>query len=170
MHNMKPFLKSIILFIFAFCLSSCATLRPVSVQMSDSIFRYRYFYMQPTGTVNSPASSGVIIGDMLFSGHSGSVNPGDLITGQLSKVGFIRVPEISDDIREKTFLVTYGETGKRDVGLAGSITEVTIQMISAKTLEPICVCTGEGYGNTKADDVEIAIQRCFQQLFIESAK
>jgi len=167
---MRTFLKSLAILAFVFGFSACATLRPVSVRLSDSIFNYKYFYVMPTGTVNSSPSSGVVVGNMVLSGDSKSVNPADLISGQLTKVGFIRVPELSDDIRKKAFIVSYGETGSRDVGLAGTITEITMQFVSAATLEPICTCTGEGYGDTKADDVEQAIQRCFQQLFLETAK
>lgn len=167
---MKTFLKSFIILALVFCVSGCATLRPVSVHMSDSIFKYKYFYITPTGTVNSSPTSGVVVGNMVFSGDSKSVNPTDLIAGQLTKAGFIRVPELTDVIRGNTFIVNYGETGKRDVGLAGTVTEITIQFVSAATLEPICSCTGEGYGDTKADDVEQAILRCFQQLFLESTK
>ena len=156
--------------VFSFLVTGCAvTLLPVSVRHSESLFNYKYFYIQPTGTVTSSASSGVVIGNMVFSEDSESVNPGDIIAGQLIKVGFIRVPELRDDIKDKTVIVNYGETGTRAVAL-GSTTEVNIQFLSAETLEPICTCTGEGFGDTKADDVKEAIYRCLQQAFIEMAK
>ena len=154
----------------SFFITGCAiTLKPVSVQHSESLFNYKFFYIQPTGTVNASPSSGVVVGNMVISGDSKSVNPGDLIAGQLIKVGFIRVPELRDDIRDLTFIVNYGETGSRPVAL-GSTTEITIQFISASTMEPICTCTGEGIGDTKADDVEKAVYRCLQQVFQEMAK
>ncbi len=166
---MRPFLK-LIAIALVFFLTGCAiTLRPVSVQHTESLFNYEYFYIQPTGTVNESPSSGVVVGNMVISGDSKSVNPGDLIAGQLIKVGFIRVPELRDDIRDLTFIVNYGETGSRPVAL-GSMTEITIQFISASTMEPICTCTGEGIGDTKADDVEKAVYRCLQQVFQEMAK
>lgn len=156
--------------VLSFFVTGCAiTLKPVSVQNSESLFNYKYFYIQPTGTVNASPSSGVVIGNMVISGDSKSVNPGDLIAGQLIKVGFIRVPELRDDIKDMTFIVNYGETGSRPVTL-GYTTEITIQFISASTLEPICTCTGEGIGDTKADDVEKAVYRCLQQVFLEMAK
>ncbi len=166
---MRPLLK--LLAIAAMCLvTGCAiALRPVSVQHSESLFNYKYFYIQPTGTVNASPSSGVVVGNMVISGDSKSINPGDLIAGQLIKVGFIRVPELRDDIRDMTFIVNYGETGSRPVTL-GSTTEITIQFISASTLAPICTCTGEGFGDTKADDVQEAVYRCLQQVFQEMAK
>ena len=166
---MRPLLK---LFAIAFIclLSSCAiTLRPVSVQHSESLFNYKYFYIQPTGTVNASPSSGAVVGNMVISGDSKSVNPGDLIAGQLIKVGFIRVPELRDDIKDMTFIVNYGETGSRPVTL-GYTTEITLQFVSAATLDLICTCTGEGIGDTKADDVEKAVYRCLQQVFQEMAK
>ena len=160
----------IIAIVLACFVTGCAvTLKPVSVQHSDSIFKYKYFYIHSTGTLNASPSSGVVVGNMVISGDSKSVNPGDLIAGQLIRVGFIRVPELMDDIKEKTIIVNYGETGSRAVPM-GSTTEITIQFISASTLEPICTCIGEGYGDTKADAIETAVYRCLQQAFIEMAK
>lgn len=166
---MKSLLKHFAI-VFSFFVTGCAiTLKPVSVQHSESLFNYKYFYIQPTGTVNASPSSGVVVGNMVISGDSKSINPGDLIAGQLIKVGFIRVPELRDDINNMTFIVNYGETGSRPVTL-GSTTEITIQFISASTLVPICTCTGEGFGETKADDVQEAVYRCLQQVFQEMAK
>ena len=167
--SMRPFLKILAIVLVCFVTGCAVTLRPVSVQHSDSIFKYKYFCIQSTGTVNASPSSGVVVGNMVISGNSKSVNPGDIIAGQLIRVGFIRVPELRDDIKDKTFIVNYGETGSRPVSM-GSTTEITIQFISASTLEPICICSGEGYGETKADDIEDAIYRCIQQAFIEMAK
>lgn len=166
---MRPFLKLIAIALVFFVTGCAITLRPVSVQHTESLFNYKYFYVQPTGTLTSSPSSGVVIGNMVFSDDSKSVNPGDLIAGQLIKVGFIRVPELRDDIKDMTFIVNYGETGSRPVTL-GSTTEITIQFLSAATLVPICTCTGEGIGDTKADDVEKAVYRCLQQVFQEMAK
>lgn len=166
---MRPYLKILAIAIICFVTGCAIALRPVSVQYTESLFNYKFFFIQPTGTVNTSPSSGVVVGNMVISGDSKSVNPGDLIAGQLIKVGFIRVPELRDDIKDMTFIVNYGETGSRPVTL-GSTTEITIQFISASTLEPICTCTGEGIGDTKADDVEKAVYRCLQQVFQEMAK
>lgn len=74
--------------------------------------------------MNASPSSGVVVGNMVISGDSKSINPGDLIVGQLIKVGFIRVSGLRDNIRDLTFIVNYGETGSRPVVL-GSTTEIT---------------------------------------------
>ena len=166
---MRPSLKLIAIALTYFVTGCAVTLKPVSVQHSESLFNYKYFYIQPTGTVNASPSSGVVVGNMVISGDSKSINPGDLFAGQLIKVGFIRIPELREDIRDLTFIVNYGETGSRPVAL-GSTTEITIQFISASTLEPICTCTGEGIGDTKADDVDKAVSRCLQQVFQEMEK
>ena len=166
---MRPYLKLLAMATTCFVTGCAIALRPVSVQHTESLFNYKYFYIQPTGTVNSSSSSGFVVGNMVFSGDSKSVNPSDIIAGQLIKVGFIRIPELRDDIKDMTFIENYGETGSRPVAL-GSTTEITIQFISASTLEPICTCTGEGIGDTKADDVEKAVYRCLQQVFQEMAK
>jgi hypothetical protein len=76
-------------------------------------------------------------------GKAKSTNPGDVITGSLMKQGYIRVAEVEESMKEKTFIVSYGETGRREVDLGYTI-EVTIQFTSAKTHEMICTVSGEG--------------------------
>ena len=44
------------------------------------------------------------------------------------------------------------------------VLEVTINLISAKTYQPLCSCIAEGQGSTEADDIRIAITRCLASL------
>lgn len=87
-----------------------------------------------------------------------------MISGIFLKNGFIRLPELKPDLLDQTIVVNYGESGRRNKGLGYTI-EVTIQILSAKTSEPICICTAEGQGETEADDVRIAINRALSPLF-----
>lgn len=156
----------IFLLLLSACLVSCVTLNPVSIEKSDkdSLDNYKYFYINPSGV--KTGSSGYVVGNnfgVYGGGVTNSVTPSDIISGILIKHGFIRVAEIEESLKEKTLIVSYGETGRRQVEMGYTI-EVTIQFISAKTLDMVCTVTGEGYGATEADDVYAAINRCMDTL------
>lgn len=77
------------------------------------------------------------------------------------KKGFILVNSISNE--GKTFIVRYGESGRRDTWY-GYTLEVSIQMIDAKSKEPLFTCSAEGIGNTEVDDIRQAITRCLSEF------
>lgn len=76
------------------------------------------------------------------------------------------MPEIKPELIDQTLIVNYGESGKRNIagGLGGYTIEVTIQFISAKTHTLMSSCTAEGQGETEADDIRKAINRCLAGL------
>ena len=72
----------------------------------------------------------------------------------------------TDNVTNKTLIVSYGESGKREVDVFGSYTiEVTIQFVDSKTNTLVSTCVAEGIGSTEADDIRIAINRCLTALF-----
>ena len=97
-------------------------------------------------------------------GSTKTINPSDVISGIMLKQGYIRLPELNPEVLDKTLIVNYGESGRRNVNLGYSI-EVTIQFLSARTNMPVCICTAEGQGSTEADDIRIAINRALAPLF-----
>ncbi len=141
--------------------SSCAPLKPPTILNNGTIENYKYIFISPTNSLTS--SSGATYGGQYYS-SSKSVNPSDVITGILTKEGFIRLPELNREITEETLIVNYGESGRRNRGLGYTI-EVTIQFISSKSNSIICSCTAEGQGETEADDIRQAITRCLSGLF-----
>lgn len=76
----------------------------------------------------------------------------------------MQVPEITPEIAEKTLIVNYGESGRRNLNLGYTI-EVTIQFITAKEHKIICSTTAEGQGSTEADDIRQAITRAVDAAF-----
>jgi hypothetical protein len=94
-----------------------------------------------------------------------SVNPKDIISGILMKKGFIILPEVKDELLEKTLIVNYGESGKRMTGLGGYTLEVTISFVSAKNFNIVGTCVAEGQGSTESEDIRIAITRCLNAIF-----
>lgn len=152
-----------LLSIFIFCIwfNGCASLKPPTTIINGPIQSYKYIYISPTSSLTS--SAGATIGTQYYS-SSKSVNPVDVITGILSKEGFIRLPELKPEITDQTIIINYGESGKRKTGLGGYTIEVTIQFVSAKSNTLICSCTAEGQGETEADDIRQAITRCLNEL------
>ena len=146
---------------------SCTTLLPPSTIKNSSTENYKYIYITPTKNLTSSAG-GVYGGAYGVYGatRSKSVNPSDVISGLLTKKGFIRIPELKEELNDKTLIVNYGESGKRDTGLGGYTIEVTIQFVSGKSSELVSSCTAEGQGETEADDIRQAITRCLTALYL----
>lgn len=155
--------------VLAAFMSSCSPLKPVSVTQNDSLDNYNYVYVIPTGEVTGGVSDVYTDSDATIYGSSTTrtINPADLIAGYLMKRGFVRLPELNPELLDQTLIVSYGESGRRSQGLfLGYSIEVTIQFLSAKTNTPVCVCFGEGYGETEADDIRMAINRCLDEVFM----
>lgn len=157
--------KIIVLALMPFVFASCVTLQPVRVTRNASLDNYTYFYITPTETKTS--SIGSVYGNgygVYGSSTSISTNPADIISGYLIKRGMVRLPEVKDSLADRTMIINYGETGRRSAGIGYTI-EITLQILSAKTNEVICVLTGEGMGYTEADNIRIAINRCLDELY-----
>ena len=140
---------------------SCATLKDPTIIKNDNIQKFRYVYILPTNSLTS--SSGTTIGNQYYA-SSKTVNPSDIISGILSKQGFIRFTDLKNELLDETLIVNYGESGRRNTGLGGYTIEVTIQFISAKSNTLISSCSAEGQGSTEADDIRIATNRCLNTL------
>jgi hypothetical protein len=144
--------------------NSCGSLKAPAIHQFSSIDGYRYVFITPTAELTSSTGVAYAVGNGLYGNTSKTINPSDVISGIFLKNGFIRLPELKPDLLDQTIVVNYGESGRRNKGLGYTI-EVTIQILSAKTSEPICICTAEGQGETEADDVRIAINRALSPLF-----
>ena len=158
-----PVLVSIVLIVFL--LIGCGSLESPIIQQNEPISFYKYFYITPTTQLTS--SSGIVYGGKygVYGGSSTqTLNPSDVISGNLIKHGMIRLPELVPELLDNTLIVNYGESGRRNYLLGYSL-EVTIQFLSAKTHSIVCISTAEGQGSTEADDLRIAINRALKPLF-----
>lgn len=145
--------------------TACASLRPATHIGETSLIGYKYAYITQTDELSS--SSGSVYGNQFVvygSTVTKSVNPANVISGILMKNGLTIIPEITDEIRDRTIIVNYGETGRRNV-FWGYTIEITLQILSADTHEVLCTCTAEGMGETEADDIRIAITRALKTIF-----
>ena len=159
-------LKFIALSMLMLLINSCAvTLKPVTYNGNTSLIGYKYAYITPTSGLSS--SSGGVYGNaygVYGSTISKSINPADVISGILMKNGFTLIPELDDELKDRTIIINYGETGRRNV-FWGYTIEITLQILSADTLEVLCTTTAEGMGSTEADDIRIAITRAMEAIF-----
>jgi len=148
-------------------INGCAVLEKPTIKKYGEIDKYQFVVIPTTKTLNS--SAGGVIGNqygVYGASQSNEISPSSLIEGLLLKKGIISIDNITPEIINKTLIVKYGESGKRDVmgGLGGYTLEVTIKIISAKNLEPVFLCTAEGQGSTEADDLREAIIRCLSEF------
>lgn len=157
-------IRFLAVFFTSILINSCAPLKAPIITKNEKIEGYKYIFISPTGNLNSGTGAVYGAGYGIYGATtSKSVNPGDVITGILLKKGFIKLPELKPELADETLIVNYGESGKRKRRLGYTI-EITIQFISAKSLQPICSCTAEGQGETEADDIRQAITRCLSGL------
>lgn len=164
---MKTLKITAILAVVPLFLISCATLNPVTYTGDPNLQDYQYAFINSTSQVSS--NSGIVLGNQygVYGGtDTKSVVPGDIIKGQMIKHGFTIVPQITPDIANKTLIINFGETGERKVTW-GKITEIVLQFVRAGDNKVIYTVTSEGFGDTKADDIRIAIERAFKEIFNE---
>lgn len=158
-------MKFIVLSILMLLFNGCVSLKPVTYDSKASLMDYKYAYVTPTTRLSS--GSGEVYGNaygVYGSTISKSINPADVISGVLMKNGFTLIPELNDELKGRTIIINYGETGRRNV-LWGYTIEITLQILSADTLEVLCTTTAEGMGSTEADDIRIAITRAMEAIF-----
>lgn len=137
----------------------------MTVSSPGTLNEYKYAYIVPTGERSSV--SGSTYGNQYGTYGSTltkSTNAGDIISGYLMKKGFVIVDKVPDDISKKCVIISFGESGRRNLNWGYTI-EVTLQFLDGVTRDPICVVTGEGQGSTEADDIRIAVTRCLDAVF-----
>jgi len=161
---MKKFILILIFSILLFSLNSCSytLLKPTVINNGD-INNYTHICVQPTQTLSSGTGTTGYYGN--YYSQNKSINPSDVISGILAKKGLIKLAEIDQDLINRTLIISYGESGRRTVGLGGYTIEVTIQFISADSNILVSSCTAEGIGSTEADDLRIAINRCLNSIY-----
>ena len=162
---MKNLVTLTTIIVTAILLVGCSTLKAPIIQQNEPVSSYIYFYVTPTSELTS--SSGGVYGSQYGtygSTTTKSLNPSDVISGVLLKQGMIRLPALDPELLDKTLVVNYGESGRRNLNLGYSL-EVTIQFLQARTHSVVCICTAEGQGSTEADDIRIAINRALEPLF-----
>lgn len=147
--------------------TGCAILKEPEISKRGEIDVYR-FVVLPNAANLSSSSGGVYGNQYAVYGSSSSkeMSPSNVIEGILLKRGLISTDTVTSENKDKTLIVKYGESGRRDVagGLGGYTLEVTIAIITARTNEVVYSCVAEGQGSTEVDDIREAIHRCLSGL------
>ena len=154
------------LIVLTICLSGCGVPRYATISNTPDLSKYKYVYIAQTAERTSVLGGtfGNLYGVYGIT-TSESINPSDIIAGSFMKHGFVRVPEITEEHKAQTLVVSFGESGRKGYGFGSYSIEVTIQLLDATTYELICTASAEGMGDTEADDVRMATQKCLEAIF-----
>ena len=103
---MKTFRLLLPLLCCIITLSGCRALRTPVVVKNEPTEAYKYAYITPTKELTSSAG-GTYGGQYGIYGASTtkSVNPSDVISGELIKNGFVVLPELKSELNNKTLIV-----------------------------------------------------------------
>lgn len=145
--------------------ASCGVMlnAPVS-SVNGNLYNYSYVYVVPTSSVTS--SSGVYGGQYgVYGGATKSISPSETISGYLMKIGYTPVPSVTAELADKTLIVSYGYTGRRQIGLFAYASCIIIQMRDAKTHKIVASCESEGCGDDETDDILQAIYSGLDDIF-----
>lgn len=127
------------------------------VKIMGDLRPYRYAYVIPASPVTSGPGVAAIIEGVVVSEGTKTVNPSEIISGYLIKLGYNILPSIVPELAEETMIFSYGRAGSRSLGLLSYASKIVIQVTSGKTHELLATIEAEGCGNTEADDINQAL-------------
>lgn len=163
------------IFVFIACsfffLAGMAQLKSPLLVVVGELENYKYVYVIPTGGVTSSAgTSGAVFGSQygvyggVYGGPTRTVNPAETIKGYMMQMGYTVLPEVTPEFADKTMIVAYGYTGKRQLSPFAYASGVMIQMRDAKTQNLVASVEAEGCGTDEADDILQAIHTAIERL------
>ena len=153
--------KILVLVLVSISLTSCQIALKVPTAVTNgNPYNYTYVYVIPTAAVTS--SSGVYDG---YGGVTKTINPSEVISGYLMQKGYTPIPSVTDDLADKTLIVSYGYTGRRPLGWFAYASCIIIQMRDAKTHQIVASCESEGCGSDETYDILQAITSGLNAIF-----
>ena len=156
--------KFFFLLLTAITFTSCYTLQVPTTSVAKDLHNYAYAYVIQTSAVTG--SSGVYGNQFgVYGGSTKSTNPSEVISGYLMKRGYAILPELDPNLADKTLIVNYGHTGKRQLSLFAYSNIVLIQFRDAKSHELVAQSEAEGCGEDEAADILQAIHRALDSIF-----
>lgn len=153
--------KFLLLVIVSISLTNCGIALKVPTAVTNgNPYNYTYVYVIPAAAVTS--SSGVYDG---YGGVTRTISPSEVISGYLMQKGYTPIPSVTDDLADKTLIVSYGYTGRRPLGWFAYASCIIIQMRDAKTHQMVASCESEGCGSDETDDILQAIHNGLNTIF-----
>ena len=155
------------IFLAALALTGCgAILKVTTANMKSNVNAYVYAYViPPSGVTSSSGVHGHPHGASAAS--TNTANPSEAISGYLMKKGYTVVPSVTPDLAERTLIVSYGYTGRRQLSLFSYASCIIVQMRDAKTHEMVASCEAEGCGSDETEDILQAIYSGLNSIFAE---
>ncbi|MBR1525412.1 MAG: membrane lipoprotein lipid attachment site-containing protein [Prevotella sp.] len=145
-------------------LTGCSALKVPTAEIKGNVLDYPYAYVIPTSGVTS--SSGVYGNQYgVYGGSTKTINPSEVISGYLMKLGYTVLPSVSPELAEKTLIISYGYTGRRQLSLFSYASCIIIQMRDAKTHNMVASCEAEGCGEDETADILQAIYKGLDKIF-----
>ena len=163
-------MKKLLIFFAALVMTACGALRSTTASVQPTFYKYRYVYIMPTGSVTgSTRVYTSSIDNRVHGGVTRTTNPSDMMSGMLMQKGFTILPQLDQNKLAETLVLSYGETGHRDVGFLwlSTSTNIIIQFRDAQTNDLIASAEAEDYGSTEADNVRYAIQKALDAIFAQ---
>jgi len=159
-------MKKLFSFIAFFILSHCMIgLNATKVIVNGDLNKYTYAYIIPTSGVTSKAAGGGLVLGSIYGvygvveeGITRTTNPSEMIAGQLMKMGYAILPNVSSELDGNTMIVSYGYLdchGNSDFQKASST--IIIQFRDAKTQELVASYETTGIGNNDSESISSAI-------------
>lgn len=162
---MKAIKNILLLSVLTLAVTSCSAPKYATISSTPDLSEYKYVYIAETGEKTS-VTGGTFGGQYGIWGltESKSFNPTDVIAGKFMKQGFIKVPYITDEHKDKTIVVNYGESDRKKSFWSLTI-EITIQLLDPSTYNLICVASAQGKGETETDCIRKATNKCLEAIF-----
>lgn len=157
--------KILFCILVALSFASCGFMINVpTASVHTNLRNYPYVYIIPTAPVTS--SSGVYGSAYgVYGGSTKTITPSEVINGYLMKKGYTPLPSITGELANKTLVVSYGYTGRRQMGLFSYASCIIIQIRDAKTHQIVASCEAEGCGEDETDDILQAIYSGLDSIF-----
>ena len=122
--------------------------------------KYKYAYvMQTSGVTSGGGPSMIVLRKFILENPIKTINPAEMISGHMMKMGFRILPSVNPNFEDKTLIVSYGYVENE---FSSSI--VMIQMRDAKTQNLAISFETEGDGLDDSDDIQDAIQQSMKMF------
>jgi hypothetical protein len=153
-------------FIFAaaiMAVGAMAQLKEPTADVRGNLKEYKFFYVVPT---NGMTSSSGVAGNQygVYGGGIKTINPSEAISGYLMKKGYNVISNIKPEMEERTLIVSYGYTGRRQVTVFSYASCIIIQMRNAQTQELVATFEAEGTGENETEGIYNAINRAMRMF------
>ena len=131
-----------------------------NADIKGDLSTYAYYYVVPTAAMTSSSGTyGTAYG--VYGGATKTIVPSDVIGGYLMKCGYDVLPSIVPENADKTIIVSYASTGRRQLSTFSYASGIIIQMRNAQTQELVATFEAEGCGSDETEDIYQAIYNAF---------